>query len=74
MKWATVQGLPERVRPDMRIGMVGDWEELADRLEGALGVMREIARIAGDEGVTGRPVRERDYFPVLWFFKGLQGG
>ncbi|MFZ0205989.1 MAG: hypothetical protein WAL59_07705 [Roseiarcus sp.] len=74
MKWATVQGLPERVRPDMRIGMVGDWEELADRLEGALGVMREIARIAGDEEVTGRPVRERDSFPVLWFFKGLQGG
>ena len=32
----------------MRI--VGDWEELADRLEGTLGVMREIARIAGKKG------------------------
>jgi hypothetical protein len=30
----------------MRIVIVGDWEELADRREGARGVMREIARIA----------------------------
>jgi len=34
----------------MRIVIIGDWEELADRLEGALGVMREIARIAGRRG------------------------
>jgi hypothetical protein len=28
----------------------GDWKELADRLEGALGVMPEIAGIAGTKG------------------------
>jgi hypothetical protein len=73
VKWATVQGLPVRVRPDMQIVIVGDWEELVDRLEGALGW---CGRSPGsrDEGVTGRPVRERDSVPVLWFFKGLQGG
>jgi hypothetical protein len=37
VKRATVQGLPARVRPDMRIVIVGDWEELADRLEGRAG-------------------------------------
>ena len=50
VKRATVRGLPARARPDMRIVIVGDWEELADRLEGALGVMREIAGIAGTKG------------------------
>jgi hypothetical protein len=50
VKWATLQGLPARVRPAVRIVIVGDWEELADRLQGALGVMREIARIAGTKG------------------------
>jgi len=34
----------------MPIVILGDWEEPADRLEGALGVMREIAKIAGEEG------------------------
>ena len=34
----------------MRIVIVEDWEELADRLEGALGVMLEIAEIAGKKG------------------------
>jgi hypothetical protein len=34
----------------MRIVIVGDWKELADRLEGALGVMPEIAGIAGTKG------------------------
>jgi hypothetical protein len=30
-------------RPDMRIVATGDFEKLADRLEGTLMVMREIA-------------------------------
>jgi transcription-repair coupling factor (superfamily II helicase) len=50
VKWVTSQGSLARVRPDMRIVIVGDWEELKDRLEGALGVMREIAKIAGKKG------------------------
>ncbi len=34
----------------MRIVIVEDWEELADRLEEALGVMLENAEIAGKKG------------------------
>jgi hypothetical protein len=30
--------------------VAGDFEELSDRLEGALATMREIARIAGKKG------------------------
>ncbi len=50
VKWVTSQGSLARVRPDMRIVIVGDFEELKDRLEGSLSVMREIARIAGKKG------------------------
>ena len=39
-----------RVRPDMRIVVGGEFEELSDRLDGALKTMREIARIAGKKG------------------------
>jgi hypothetical protein len=39
-----------RVRPDMRIVIADDFEELKDRLEGSLKVMREIAKIAGKKG------------------------
>jgi hypothetical protein len=39
-----------RVRPDMRIVIVDDFEELKDRPEGSLKVMREIAKIAGKKG------------------------
>ena len=38
------------VRPDMRIVVTDDFEKLADRLEGTLMVMREIAKIAGKRG------------------------
>jgi transcription-repair coupling factor (superfamily II helicase) len=50
VKWVTSQGSLARVRPDMRIVIVGDFEELKDRLEGSLKVMREIAKIAGRKG------------------------
>ena len=38
------------MRPDMRIVVSGDFEELGDRLDGALKTMREIAKIAGKKG------------------------
>ena len=50
VKWVASQGSLARVRPDMRIVLVGDFEALTDRLEGALKVMREIAKIAGRKG------------------------
>jgi hypothetical protein len=34
----------------MRIVVGGEFEELSDRLDGALAAMREIARIAGRKG------------------------
>ncbi len=49
VKWVTAN--PDaRVRPDMRILVSGDFEELSDRLGGALKTMREIAKIAGRKG------------------------
>jgi transcription-repair coupling factor (superfamily II helicase) len=39
-----------RVRPDMRILVSGEFEKLADRLDGAVKTMREIAKIAGKKG------------------------
>ena len=51
VKWVTAN--PDaRVRPDMRIVVSGDFEALADRLDGSLKTMREIAKIAGKEGVN----------------------
>jgi transcription-repair coupling factor (superfamily II helicase) len=50
MKWITSRGSLARVRPDMRIVLVGDFEELPERLDGALAVMREIAKVAGKKG------------------------
>jgi transcription-repair coupling factor (superfamily II helicase) len=50
VKWVTGQGSLARVRPDMRIVVVGDFEELPQRLEGTLAIMREIAKIAGKKG------------------------
>jgi transcription-repair coupling factor (superfamily II helicase) len=44
------QGSLARVRPDMRIVVVGDFEELPQRLEGTLAIMREIAKIAAKKG------------------------
>jgi len=47
VKWVSAQGPNARVRPDMRIVVSGDFDELPDRLEGVLKIMRQIARIAG---------------------------
>ena len=47
MKWVAAQGERARVRPDMRIVVAEDFEELDDRLAGTLKIMREIAKIAG---------------------------
>ncbi len=50
VKWVSAQGSLARVRPDMRIVVVDDFEQLADRLDGTLRIMREIAKIAGKKG------------------------
>ena len=50
VKWVAAQGSLARVRPDMRIVVVDDFEKLADRLDGTLKVMREVAKIAGKKG------------------------
>jgi transcription-repair coupling factor (superfamily II helicase) len=49
VKWVSMNPLA-RVRPDMRIVIADDFEKLADRLEGTLKIMREIAKIAGKKG------------------------
>ena len=49
-RWVASQGSLARVRPDMRIVVADDFEKLADRLDGTLGIMREIAKIAGRRG------------------------
>ena len=46
VKWVTSRGSLARVRPDMKIVLIDDFEALKDRLDGALATMREIARIA----------------------------
>ena len=56
VKWVTAQGSLARVRPDMRIVIVGDFEELKDRLEGALEGDARDREDRGEEGVAGRPV------------------
>ena len=50
VKWVASQGSLARVRPDMRIVVADDFERLADRLDGTLRIMREIAKIAGKKG------------------------
>ncbi|MBV8664168.1 MAG: transcription-repair coupling factor, partial [Hyphomicrobiales bacterium] len=50
VKWVAAKGSLARVRPDMRIVVTGDFEELPERLEGTLTIMREIAKIAGRKG------------------------
>jgi transcription-repair coupling factor (superfamily II helicase) len=50
VKWVTNQGPLARVRPDMRIVVAGDFEDLASRLEGTLAIMRQIAKIAARKG------------------------
>ncbi|THD42868.1 MAG: transcription-repair coupling factor [Bradyrhizobium sp.] len=46
VRWVGAQGPNARVRPDMRIVVGGEFDDLADRLEGVLAIMREIARLA----------------------------
>ena len=50
VKWVASQGSLARVRPDMRIVVADDFERLANRLDGTLKIMREIAKIAGKKG------------------------
>jgi transcription-repair coupling factor (superfamily II helicase) len=50
VKWVSSQGSIAKVRPDMRIVVVGDFDEVAERLEGTLKIMRELAKIAGRKG------------------------
>jgi transcription-repair coupling factor (superfamily II helicase) len=50
VRWVTSPGSLARVRPDMRIVVAGDFEELASRLEGTLAIMRQIAKIAAKKG------------------------
>jgi transcription-repair coupling factor (superfamily II helicase) len=50
VRWVTAQGSLAKVRPDMRIVVVGDFEEMGERLEGTLGIMRELTKIAGRKG------------------------
>jgi hypothetical protein len=56
----------------MRIVIVGDWEELADQLEGALGVMREIAGIAGRRGNWPAPFGNEILFQFCGFSRGCK--
>jgi len=50
VRWVTNQGSIAKVRPDMRIVVVGDFEEIPERLDGTLKIMRELAKIAGKKG------------------------
>jgi transcription-repair coupling factor (superfamily II helicase) len=50
VRWVERQGPLARVRPDMRIVVAGDFEDLARRLEGTLAIMRQIAKIAAKKG------------------------
>jgi transcription-repair coupling factor (superfamily II helicase) len=50
VKWVTSQGSLAKVRPDMRIVVVGDFDEVPDRLEGTLKIMRELAKLAARKG------------------------
>jgi transcription-repair coupling factor (superfamily II helicase) len=50
VKWVTNQGSIAKVRPDMRIVVVGDFDEIPDRLDGTLKIMRELAKLAARKG------------------------
>jgi transcription-repair coupling factor (superfamily II helicase) len=50
VRWVGAQSERARVRPDMRIVVTDDFEQLAHRLSGTLQIMREIAKIAGKRG------------------------
>jgi transcription-repair coupling factor (superfamily II helicase) len=50
VKWVEARGPLAKVRPDMRIVVTDDFEEIGARLEGTLAIMRELAKIAGKKG------------------------
>jgi transcription-repair coupling factor (superfamily II helicase) len=50
VKWVTAKGSLAKVRPDMRIVVTEDFEEMGERLDGTLGIMRELAKMAGRKG------------------------
>jgi transcription-repair coupling factor (superfamily II helicase) len=50
VRWVEARGSLARVRPDMRIVVSDDFEEMSARLDGTLGIMRELAKIAGRKG------------------------
>jgi transcription-repair coupling factor (superfamily II helicase) len=50
VRWVTSQGSLAKVRPDMRVVLIRDFDELPERLAGTLAIMREIAKIAGKKG------------------------
>ena len=50
VRWVTSQDSLAKVRPDMRVVVIRDFDELAERLAGTLAIMREIAKIAGKKG------------------------
>jgi transcription-repair coupling factor (superfamily II helicase) len=50
VRWVTNQGSIAKVRPDMRIVVAADFEEIPERLDGTLKIMRELAKIAGKKG------------------------
>ena len=50
VKWVAAKGSLAKVRPDMRIVVTDDFEEMGARLEGTLAIMRELAKIAGRKG------------------------
>ena len=50
VRWVAQQGSLAKVRPDMRVVVIRDFDALADRLAGTLEIMREIAKIAGKKG------------------------
>ncbi len=49
-QWVAAKGSLAKVRPDMRIVVTDDFEEMGARLEGTLAIMRELAKIAGRKG------------------------
>jgi transcription-repair coupling factor (superfamily II helicase) len=50
VRWVTAQGSLGKVRPDMRVVVIRDFDELPERLAGTLAIMREIAKIAVRKG------------------------
>ena len=50
VRYVSAQGANAKVRSDMRVVFIRDFETPEERLEGVLAIMRELARIAGKKG------------------------